>query len=329
MLEKRAVAAVLVVVVRRVQPLAVAVADALEGAVRARRAGPPRLREEGAHGLARRHVLERVLANVSAAVLVERVEVARVDVPVALHHELRGAAAEHPAGLGVLPQGELHDVVKEPHRDDVAGLDLAQPQVEERAVEREERPGRERVLRALAVKAGEARDELHVVDLLALVELEDPLGVPGELRGEHREDVEVHASLAQHAHGLHHAGVRGAKGDVLAQAVVQLAVGVHGDPHEKRVLAEELGPLGGDRVGVGLERVAHVLVGATLVHVAREAPEEVQPRERGLPALEGKGHLRVVPQGKRPVHERADGLRAHPLPHRVRAVVRNVAVEAV
>ena len=138
------------------------------------------------------------------------------------------------------------------------------------------------------VEAGQARNKLDVRNPLPLDEGEDTLGMRRHLRGEDRQDVDVHAGLAQQAHTAHDASVRGCTMGVGTHRVMQVAIGVDRDPDEKPVLAEELGPFSIDQIAVRLQRPAHLLTIAALLHPSDEGAEEIQARKRGLATLEGE-----------------------------------------
>lgn len=54
------------------------------------------------------------------------------------------------------------------------------------------------------------------------------------------------------------------------------------------MLAEELGPFSIDQIAVRLQRPAHLLTIAALLHPSDEGAEEIQARKRGLATLEGE-----------------------------------------
>ena len=181
----------------------------------------------------------------------------------------------------------------------------------------------------LVVEAGQARDELDVRDLLLLDEGEDALGMRGHLRGEDRQDVYVHAGLAQQAHAAHDASVRGCAMSVGAHRVMQVAIGVDRDPDEKPVLAEERGPFPVDQIAVRLQRPAHLLALAALLHPSDEGAEEIQTRERGLAALEGEGYVGVRGDGEGSLYDRIGDIPIHDAGAALLAMRGNVAVKAI
>ena len=94
---------------------------------------------------------------------------------------------------------------------------------------------------------------------------------------------------------------------------------------------EKVGPRGVGRHGkaVGLEGVRDRLDLAMRLNVGNEVPEERQTRQRGLAALEGKGHLRIRREGKRLVDDRMGGLGTHARGNRMLAMLCHVVIEAV
>ena len=273
-------------------------ANALKGAIGAPRAIATRLVQKHAHGLTGRHCLKGIDANIAHAVLIQRIEVARIHRTVAFHHELRSAAAEHTALRRKLPERHLHDVLEQPDAHIAPSTELAPPQVEQAAVERGEgtRVERERV--PLIVEARQARDELDMGDLLLLDEGEDALWMRRHLRGEDREYVDVHAALAQQANAAHDARVRSGTVRIGTHRIVQVAISVNRDSDEEPVLAEELGPFLFDQVAVGLQRPAHPLVLTALLHPRDERMEEVKAGQGGLAALEGERNVRITRHGE-------------------------------
>ena len=110
---------------------------------------------------------------------------------------------------------------------------------------------------------------------------------------------------------------------------MQVAIGVDRDPDEKPVLAEERGPFPIDQIAVRLQRPAHLLTIAALLHPSDEGAEEIQTRERGLAALEGEGYVGVRGDGEGSLYDRIGDIPTHDAGAALLAMRGNVAVKAI
>ena len=136
--------------------------------------------------------------------------------------------------------------------------------------------------------------------------------------------------LFQQADGGHNAVEGALPLPVHPVAVVELLGPVQGDAHQHMVLRQPPGPVLVQGIAVGLDVVMDpdpFGVGMA-ADVLRQVPEEVQPRQGGLPALEGESAVAVgVGQGL--VRDGVHGLPGHAAQQGHGAVFRFIGVKAV
>ena len=101
------------------------------GALTARAAGLDKKRVQFVAGC---HLLKRIMCDVTQAISIEHVKVARVYVAVALDHKLRRACSKHAALLGRIAGKERNHVIKESDAHATPLLKILEPQAKEHLV---------------------------------------------------------------------------------------------------------------------------------------------------------------------------------------------------
>ena len=206
-------------------PLAAAVAHPAEGAVGTEGEGLRGPLQEGP-GLLGPEAVQRLLGQVAHAVAVQHIEVAGVDAAVGFHDQLGLAGAKKAAGVA-FPEGQQpHQVVEELDADVLVPGEGLVPAAPEGRVELRVPLGSQGVRTAVSFQGSQTGDELDILYLLLLQKLPDLLRVAGQLAGQDREHIVVHAVAVHAGLRIHDPGEGAFASGIGAAGVVVLAIAV-------------------------------------------------------------------------------------------------------
>ena len=196
---------------------------------------------------------------------------------------LRGPAGKH-----------TQKVLKIPYIYETSGLDVLIPQVKEGFQKLAEDLGRKGVVRAAPgltqwVQTGDVLLIQHPFPPEETVYLGDVLR---HLPGHHRQQVEVNLMALEQPGGPQCAAEGTAALRVPAQRVVQGLAAVQGQADKEAVLLKESRPAAVQHKPIGLKGVVYAhIVHVIFLLVLYSQPEELQPPQGGLAALEPKSTL--------------------------------------
>ena len=151
----------------------------------------------------------------------------------------------------------------------------------------------------------------------------------GELRGEHRQNVEFGPRGAKRLDCFKNTGERLGACGVGAEPIVQIAVAVQRDAYQEIMLRQKSRPCPVDEVSIGLQRIMDGLVGALTCNMSSESLEVFKSGASGFSALERKGYIGVVTEPKRGVDESLHDVALHDAKARDLAMLSDVGVKAI